>query len=245
MSTISRREAIALLAALAVPRSLSAGTPGPGRLTARPGTPTTPLGPGRYAVPIFGLDVRLMVPPLYKVGSPAPLMLMLHGAGDSADHGMQLVREAAAARGMLVLAPTSVEGTWDGVRGELGADVATIDRALDWTFARFSIDPEQLVVAGFSDGASYALTMGLINGDLFRRIIAFSPGYFLPRERHGKPRVYISHGTRDRVLSIGQTPRRVVRELESKDYDVLFREFDGPHTVPAEVLAEAMEWLDA
>lgn len=31
--------------------------------------------------------------------------------------------------------------------------------------------------AGFSDGASYALSLGLPNGNLFSHIVAFSPGF--------------------------------------------------------------------
>jgi predicted esterase len=34
-----------------------------------------------------------------------------------------------------------------------------------------------LAVSGFSDGASYALSIGPANGDLFTHVMAFSPGF--------------------------------------------------------------------
>ena len=56
------------------------------------------------------------------------------------------------------------------------------------------VDPARLVIGGFSDGASYALSLGLINGQLFRKVAAFSPGFVVTGEPEGKPRVFISHG---------------------------------------------------
>ncbi len=63
------------------------------------------------------------------------------------------------------------------LRGGFGPDVRFIDKALSKVFGSYRIDPSHLAVAGFSDGASYALSLGLPNGDLFSHIIAFSPGF--------------------------------------------------------------------
>lgn len=61
-------------------------------------------------------------------------------------------------------------------RSGFGPDVLYLNKALHHVFNRYSIDPSRLAVAGFSDGASYALSLGVANGDLFSHIIAFSPG---------------------------------------------------------------------
>ena len=37
-----------------------------------------------------------------------------------------------------------------------------------------------MCASGFSDGASYALSLGAANGDLFTHIAAFSPGFMRP-----------------------------------------------------------------
>jgi predicted esterase len=55
--------------------------------------------------------------------------------------------------------------------------------------------------------------------------------------------VFVSHGTRDGVLPIDACSRRVVPRLRRAGYDVLYREFQGAHTIPDAVRAEAMEWF--
>ena len=124
-----------------------------------------------------------------------------------------------------------------------GADVAFIDQALAWTFERYAIDPDSIGVAGFSDGASYALSLGLANGDLFGRVMAFSPGFVAPAPLQGRPRLFISHGTADTVLPIDQCSRRIVPLLRQASYDVTYQEFDGPHTVPPEIAQAAVAWF--
>lgn len=105
------------------------------------------------------------------------------------------------------------------------------------------MDPKRVVIAGFSDGASAAISLGLINGDLFPKIVAFSPGFVVGTERHGKPQLFISHGTRDQILPIDQTSRRIVPRLKREGVNVSYHEFDGPHTAPPEMVAAAMTWL--
>jgi phospholipase/carboxylesterase len=61
----------------------------------------------------------------------------------------------------------------------------------------------------------------------------------------GKPRIYVSHGTRDQVLPIDACSRRLVPQLERTGYDVRFHEFDGPHAIPAEIAQEALDWFVA
>lgn len=65
-------------------------------------------------------------------------------------------------------------------RSTFGPDVDYINKSLEYVFSRYLIDPRRLGLAGFSDGASYALSLGLPNGDLFSHIVAFSPGFMRP-----------------------------------------------------------------
>ena len=53
--------------------------------------------------------------------------------------------------------------------------MAFIDRALQTTFRRFAVDAGRLALSSFSDGASYALSLGLTNGALFTHTIALDP----------------------------------------------------------------------
>ena len=168
---------------------------------------------------------------------------MLHGAGGNARGGLDPLRTLADDAGLVLVAPDSRGRTWDLFLGGYGDDVAFIDRALGWVFERLVIDPARVAVEGFSDGASYALSIGMTNGDLFTHVMAFSPGFAAPETQQGSPRLFISHGVHDRVLPIDACSRRLRRLLERAGYDLLYREFDGPHTVPPEIVREALGWF--
>jgi phospholipase/carboxylesterase len=116
---------------------------------------------------------------------------------------------------------------------------------LTHVFANYAVDTMRLAVGGFSDGATYALSLGITNGDLFTHVIAFSPGFMVPAAQRGAPRLFVSHGTKDRILSIDACSRRIVRRVREGGYDVRYREFDGGHTVPPAVAREAFDWLTA
>ena len=98
---------------------------------------------------------------------------------------------------------------------------------------------KRTVLAGHSDGASYALSLGLGTGDTFGRIMAFSPGVMQPAEVHGKPRIFISHGLSDPIMPIDVTSRRFVPRLKNLGYDVTYREYEGRHGVTPAIVREA------
>ena len=216
-----------------------------GRLFARPGQPVE-AGPGDLQ-PLglaTGRDGLLYVPEGYRPDTPAPLALMLHGSGGNAQHGIDPFEGRADDTGCILLAPESRDPqTWDLVLDGFGPDVAFIDRALTQTFRRYAIDPARVAIQGFSDGASEALSLGLTNGDLFTHLIAFSPGLLMPEERRGRPRIYVAHGTADTTLPIDECSRKIVPMLRESGYDVRYHEFDGPHTVPAGIAREALDWF--
>ena len=212
-------------------------------LTARPGSGEgEPIGPGTHPMQFASSpEFLLHLPP--APAQPMSLVVSLHGAGGDAQAGLSLLAASADAHGFAVLAPASKGSTWDAVRGHYGEDVAALDEALRRVFSSVAVDPTLVAVAGFSDGASYALGLGLANGELFRRVVAFSPGFVPPAPRSGKPAVFIAHGVHDDVLPIRSTSRRIVPALRGDGYDVTYREFDGGHAVPPEVVSEAVNWL--
>ena len=219
---------------------------GEGRLVARPGQPTEAAPTGLHLLKLGAdRDGLLYVPPGYRADRPAPLVLMLHGAGGNARHGLAPLQQLADAAGLLLLAPDSRQQTWDIILGRYGPDVAFIDRTLTRTFDRYAVDPMHIAIEGFSDGASYALSVGIANGDLFTHVIAFSPGFMAPPAQQGSPRLFISHGTRDGVLPIDACSRRIVPQLERAGYDLRYREFNGGHIVPPEIVHEAIDWFTA
>ena len=240
---ITRRHFLVAAAAAFPARVRQRPRRGDSRLQARPGKPTATIAPGEH---LLGLGDRrdgiLRVPSRYRADTPAPFALLLHGAGGRAQRIVSLLG-VADGLGVIVLAPDSRGTTWDAVQGEYGADVAFIQRALAFAFERCAIDPRRVAVGGFSDGASYALSLGLDNGDLFTHVLAFSPGFVASRAPQGRPRLFVSHGRGDEILPIASTSRRLVPALESTGYAVKYREFDGPHTVPPDIAHEGFTWF--
>lgn len=187
-----------------------------------------------------GRDGVLYVPDTAEPS--APVIVFLHGATGTGRRELRAVVAAADRFGAVVVAPDSRGMTWDVMSGGFGPDVAVIDQSLDVVADRCDVDFGRLAVGGISDGASYALSLGVTNGELFGSVIAFSPGGILPGELAGLPRIYISHGTADTILPIDTCSRRLVPLLREAGYLVTYREFDGGHTVPPPIADDAFGW---
>ena len=172
------------------------------------------------------------------------LLLYLHGATGSGERAIQRLMGEADRTRTIVLAPDSRRTTWGFSGAEEAADLAFVDDALEKMFTGYRIDPKRVGIAGFSDGASMALSWGLPNGDLFPAIIAFSPGLVsLPGPPAGKPRIFVSHGRRDDILPVERCGRKIAQALKEAGYAVDYREFDGEHTVPEFIRRAAFDFL--
>ena len=250
---LSRRVFLRITAsALALPAVWSCGDgftePGIGnpRLSARPGEPTltptigyTPLELGTSR------DGFLWVPSGYDARTAAPLVVALHGAGQSADFWASY-RNRADDRGFVLLVPESRGATWDVLNTGFGPDVAFIDDALAFAFASCRIDATRIALAGFSDGATYTLSLGVSNGDLFTHLIAYSPGFIRATDPIiGRPPIFVSHGTDDPILSYDNTRNDLVPRLQDEGYAVTFQSFVGGHTVPPAISEQALDWFEA
>jgi len=189
-------------------------------------------------------DGLFYIPRTYQHTRPVPLAVMLHGAGGNAEQALQLLQPYSELHNMILIAPVSRENTWDIISNEhFGRDVFYINEALHKLFESYAIDIHHCAIGGFSDGASYALSLGLLNGDLFTHIIAFSPGFYYAPHPTGKPNIFISHGTQDNVLPVESCSRRIVSRLEADGYEFIYNEFTGMHTVPEEVSSDAVSWF--
>jgi predicted esterase len=216
------------------------------RLTARPGDAPReqPPGPGLHSVEARpGCEGLLYIPAEYSPEQTWPLVVLCHGADSEARAGLAPFYGLADECGIVLLAPNSHGETWDLLRGEGDQDAQAIDALLAQVFDQLAIDPGHLALGGFSDGASYALSLGLANGDLFTHLIAFSPGFAAPPARHGQPSVFMSHGRLDDVLPIDRCSRRIAAALRDARLEVVYDEFQDGHTVPVEIACEAAQWF--
>lgn len=224
----------------------TAATMNDGRITARPGNTAgrrvTPR-PGVQPLKLGGERDAVLFIPAGPPSTPLPLLVLLHGAGGSGGNMLRRLGAAADVAGLAILSPDSRDPrTWDGVRGSLGPDVAFLNRALQQVFQILDADPQRISIGGFSDGASYAITLGLINGDLFTRVVAWSPGFYVDGPVNGRPRFYISHGRADEILPIDRCSRVIVPRLQKRGYEMTYREFDGGHSMPPDVIREGLQF---
>jgi phospholipase/carboxylesterase len=222
-------------------KPVTAQAPVAGRVSLPSTSSTGDCAPGEYSLRLGGeRQARLLVTP----GSVAPraLVVVFHGAGGTSRDGLYAFRGAWKAPGLALLAPAARGNTWSLLHGP-DTDVRTVNQGLARAWKKCRIDPRQVATAGFSDGATYALSLGLQNGDIFRAVMALSPGGVLAEKNVGRPRVFIAHGTRDNVLPISRTSEVIVRTLRSSGYSVTYRKFQGGHEAPEGISREAVRWF--
>jgi predicted esterase len=240
-----------------------------GLLATTPAAPALAAGPGLAAspptTPLATSDTRSGVLtlaggayaylPKGRTGAPAPVLVALHGAGGQAADVLAAFREAADANGIVLLIPQSTKGTWDmiedlktrlglemSVTPRYGKDLKAIDDALADLFTKVAVDPARVGIMGFSDGATYALSVGTANPQLFHRVIAFSPGPAFLGKSAPDQFVFISHGEEDKVLPYSTTRGHVAR-LRVKKVPVEFEKFAGGHEVPKAIKEKAMAFF--
>src|SRR4029450_7443821 len=94
---------------------------------------------------------------------------------------LRAVLAAADRYGVVLVAPDSRHPTtWDLIaEGRPAPRVPFLDLVLDAVADRLDLDTGRLAVGGVSDGASYALSLGICNGDVFAAVLAFSPGFLV------------------------------------------------------------------
>ena len=179
----------------------------------------------------------------HRIDHPAPLIVLLHGAGGDARSFLNEFRKDADARGLILLSIQSAGRTWGQRKPNDGEpDVANIKAAIANLRATISIDPARTTIVGFSDGASYALSIGMAYPDLFGTIVAFSPGYaFAPSDLDTEQRIFIAHSRRDPVLPAENT-RRMVEELKHAGFAPEVHWFNGGHEIDPQLKKAAFDF---
>jgi phospholipase/carboxylesterase len=232
------------LAALIVVASPAVAAP---LLSSRPVAATATLAPGETTLANGAVAYRpATLPP-----GPAPLLILLHGAGGYPLDFLEQMKPVADQRGLMLLLPHSRGRTWDFIQNLAaerdpwrgGLDAHRLDQSLADLFARAGVDRKRVVLLGFSDGASYGLSLGTANPQLFSAVVALSPGMFVPPDSIDREqRVFIAHGRGDHVLAFQNTSETIVRQLRGGGAKLVFRPFAGDHQIDGKVLLEALDF---
>ena len=194
-----------------------------------------------------------------------PLLLLLHGVGS---HEGDLFRFAArldprflvlSARAPLTRAPGSyawffVEQTPAGPKiapDQLAASRATLAQFIAEAVAAHHADPDRVYLLGFSQGAIMAMTLALTEPRLLAGLVAIAGrippevlGWAVPPEQTAGLPLLLEHGRQDAVLNIDWAHKaRAV--LERQRVALTYREYDAPHSITQDMLADATSWLSA
>ena len=185
--------------------------------------------------------------PLQCVGTRrVPLVVFLHGAGMDGWSMIKWenIRALADSNGFILLAPSSTLDTWELSKD----DGRRIDAALRYVLRHYAIDPTRIAMAGASDGGRWALWVGLVNGDIFNRVLGFSASVvgaasddFLVLSRHGHPSIFVQHGSIDQDFDA----HKVVQWLRQTGYTVTYATDSGAHAMTEERASAGFHWLAA
>jgi phospholipase/carboxylesterase len=216
-----------------------------GRLSFAHSSPSKPpLSPGRHSLGIAEeRDTLLYVPTGLEEEVAVPLLVMFHGGGGSAEKVIHFIEQHAESRKFLLLVPQSIYPTWDIVIGGNGPDLHRLNTALAKVAEHYFIDPDHFGFAGFSDGGSYALSIGVTNGDLITHVIVFSGGFMSVFMQEGAPQIFITHGLSDEQLPIETSGRKHAAKLKAAGYDVTYLEFQGNHSIQPPIVDLAVDFF--
>lgn len=178
-----------------------------------------------------------------------PLITVLHGAGRQDEQLAKALRDEPERRDALFLIPRSRQPTWDLIAGGGRPDLDFLEYAYDLIYRRYPVDRTRQALLGYSDGASYALSVGLSNPRLFSAVMGWAAGFrvidpnaVLPSDP--KPRVLLEYGTHDPVFPFERVAVPMREELERLGYAVEFRvDEGGKHWPSSDFQREALDWF--
>ena len=213
-----------------------------------------------------GLTYRL------RRGQPhGGLIAMLHGL--SGDEKVMWIFDHALPRSATVIAPRALYaselGGYSWARAVVRDDLDQVDfheaieqlaRFLREVIALYQVDPQRVIVMGFSQGAALGYAFSQAHPELLRGVIALAG--FLPRDyqhsatplysahavsqpaagRNAYPSYLILHGTYDKAVPI-ERAREARSILEHRGASVEYHEHRVEHKVSAQGMQEIARWV--
>lgn len=188
----------------------------------------------------------LYVPEHYSPDRSWPLVMALHGGSGTGRQFLWSWLRDARSRDAILVAPTSVQGTW----ALTGPDVDTPNmlRILAFVRSGWSVDPARLLLTGMSDGGTFTYVSGLEAGSPFTHLAPVSAAFHpllaqvVDAERMRGLPIHIVHGALDWTFPATMA-RGAQQALSAAGADVTYREIeDLSHTYPREMNAAIMAW---
>lgn len=192
--------------------------------------------------------VSVYVPETWDGRSAMPLVMALHGGSGHGRDFLWTWMHAARSRGVMLLAPSSRDRTWSIMGGD-DVDAAPLCQMVEAIASRYAVDRTRVLLAGMSDGATYALLCGLRPGMPFTHLAPAS-GVLHPlllaegglERARGRP-IYLVHGGRDWMFPV-HTARMMRDALAAAGARLVYRELDDlSHTYARDEHPRILDWL--
>jgi len=198
---------------------------------------------------------------------PFPTVLALHGYGASAHDLLGLAPQIRRGEAV-VLCPQGplalevgpgqrgyawfpIDQTGQVAASTLVAARGTLEGFLDDAQKIHPIDPERIVVMGFSQGGVMAYDLALGRPERFKALIALSSWLpdavtagLVPDPARAKLPTLILHGTRDPMIPIDRA-REAKARLEAMGMAVAWGEYEMGHEINGQAVRDLLGWLAA
>jgi len=178
---------------------------------------------------------------------PVPLLIVLHGFGDSSDRFVEGYRDTARWLGAILVAPRSVVPVGQGF------EWGTVDQAdrlvmgtLEDVLERYNIDRSRILLSGFSQGGFMAYQLAARHPDVFQGVVPIAGRYRpevaeLLAKAEVTPRFYLMVGSEDGAV---EANRQGYRELEAAGVSVRLKVYPNlGHNFPPDHERELLRAL--
>jgi len=223
-------------------------------LRVEPGLPGDEVVPATGGLVTISNEValgHLLLPDPIDPGRAYPLVTVFHGAGRQDELLVRAYQSEPARRDALFFVPRSTYPTWDLLVGQDRPDLDFLEQAYAEIYRRVPVDHRRQALIGYSDGASYALAVGLSNPRLFSAVMGWAAGFVVfDKAATGpddpRPRILLEHGTHDTVFPFEEIALRNCAILRRLGYEVELRVDEGGiHWPSREFQPAALDWFFA
>ncbi|NEU32135.1 esterase [bacterium LRH843] len=191
-------------------------------------------------------------------GEKYPALFVMHGIGSNEHNMLSLVNGLEdfyyifSVRGHLTqgsgYAYFTIQGYGKPHREVFDEGINKLANFIDYASANYPIDPEQLYLLGFSQGAIVSMTLAVTLGNKIKGIVALS-GYipqFVKEEYMinlgNHLSVFISHGEFDQVLPY-EWGKENVDYFTKLGVPITFKSYPEGHTVSEKNLQDFQLWI--
>ena len=210
--------------------------------------------------PIF-FKYRVNVPEDYDPNKSYPLIIGLHGYGSTLDRFMKLWKDFSGSGCIYVVPqapyPFSV-GKEVGYSWNLRVEDEEISENTKEMSEQYIVNiiqelsekynTKDVYLLGFSQGAHFTYNIGIKYPHLFKGIVAI--GGWIEEEWLNEESlkvakdfpILIAHSKEDKIVKY-ENALKAKDLLEKYGYKFTFVDFEGGHTVPSEVIKQAVQWL--